>query len=300
MNILKTIKLKLRRFNLLFFIFSILYLPVKLFSIDIYDFGMSLYKENDYYRAISEFERYIFYNKNNRNKKKVNNSYIYIVKSYYYAEQYNSAIKSGKRFANYLKDPYFKNRLTFWLATSYLMNNNYNKALKLYLELTKKNIPEKIDEYSYYRLIWIDILQKKWNSAIKKLNNFEKKYPQSNLKNITSLMKIDIKKGINFSPLSPTVAAILSTILPGAGQVYTKRIGDGIVAFSLIAALTYGTYYYYQNGPQEISISLGVLDIIFYIGNIYTAFGSAHKYNINFNEKLSQDIFNNYFENYDF
>jgi len=37
-----------------------------------------------------------------------------------------------------------------------------------------------------------------------------------------------------------------------------------------------------------------LLDFIFYLGNIYTAYGSAYKYNRNYNEKLKNNLIQDY------
>ncbi len=295
MNILKIKKLRLRNVNLLTLI--ILLLNSNIFAADTYDFAVSLYNKGDYYRAISEFNRYLFFYKKSTKR---NETYLYITKSYYYAEQFHQSIENGKKFLDKIKQNYYSDRLRFWLATSYLRIEDFKNSYDLYNYLKSNSSKKEISEYSYYRLIWIPILQEKWHRSLTILNDFQNNYPKSDLIPITDLMKKDINRGIEFTPLSPTLAAGMSAVIPGLGQIYSKRIGDGIVAFSLIAALSYGVYYYYNNGPKEICYSLSLLDIIFYLGNIYTAFGSAHKYNINFNNNLRQEIFNNYFEDYDF
>lgn len=302
MNILKIIKLKLQEKRevkssfitcLLFFLISL----QLLYSEEIFDFGVSLYNENDYYRAISEFDRYLFYFPKGE---KVNDAYLYIVKSYYFAEQYQHAIQSAENFSGHIKNQEYNNILKFYIATSYLRSEKYDKSRDIYLNLVTEKIPNKIGEYSFYRLAWVDIFQTKWQDAYNKLSEFEQKYGDSKLVYQSKLLKDEVKKGMDFTPLSPTLAAIMSVVIPGAGQVYCKRAGDGIVALLLVGALSYSSYYYYNNGPSEMFYGSLFFNILFYLGNIYTAYGSAHKYNINFQLKLRESIFNNFYEDYNF
>lgn len=287
---------KVKNKVLLLAFFIILFLQ-PLNAKDIFQFGLYLYNQNDYYRAISEFQRYLFYYPKG---KFLNDAYLYIVKSYYFAEQYNQAIESSKKYLNIVNKEDYRNRLYFYLATSYLRSENFKESEKIYQLLMKKKVPEKINEYSFYRLGWIYIFQTRWQKAVQKLEEFERRFPQSNLIQESKLLREELNKGINFKPLSPTLAAIMSAILPGSGQVYCKRIGDGLVAFVLVGILTYSSYYYYNNGPDGMFYGMGFLNILFYLGNIYTAYGSAHKYNRNFNLHLKERIFNSFYEDFEF
>ncbi len=299
---MKRINLKLHaeklKISLALFLCLIIFLFLNNISAkNIFDFGVSLYNESDYYRAISEFYRYLFYFPQG---KKVNDAYLYIVKSYYFAEQYTQSINSAQKFLGFVKDESYKNRLYFYLATSYLRNENFDKSYKIYNILAEKIKPEKINECSFYRLGWVYILQTKWQKAMEKFEEFETKFPESHLVYESQLIRKELENGINFTPLSPTFAGIISAIIPGAGQVYCKRLGDGIVAFLLVGALAYSSYYYYKNGPSEMFYGSLFFNVLFYFGNIYTAYGSAHKYNKNFNLRLKEKLFNNFYEDYEF
>ena len=69
------------------------------------------------------------------------------------------------------------------------------------------------------------------------------------------------------------------SIVPGLGQIYSKRIGDGIVALCMVAVSGYCTYYYYKKDNKFMTITFSILDIFFYSGNLYGAYNSARKYN---------------------
>jgi len=294
-NILKIINFSQALKNKKLILFFLLISKI-IFSANLFDFATFLYNENDYYRAISEFQRFIFYFPND---KKVDEAYLYIVKSYYFGKQYKNVIESSIEYKQKINNQIIKEKLLFYLANGYLFNNNYKESYNLFKEIAQTSVSTNLREISQLRLYWVYIFQMKWKEALNEILNFEKNNTSKKFNTKLELLKKDLEKGINFKGLSPTLAALLSAVLPGAGQVYTKRIGDGLVALTFISIITYGTYYYYKNGPKEISFALGILDLIFYAGNIYTAFSSANKYNKNFNIKLKDELFNNYFEDYD-
>ena len=93
----------------------------------------------------------------------------------------------------------------------------------------------------------------------------------------------------------PGLAAGLSAVLPGAGQLYNGRYRDAAIAFSLNAAFGAATYYSFA---ELESIPLGVLSSLllasFYTGNIYNAFTDARRINARRYETFFTDLKQNH------
>ncbi len=264
-----------------------------LFSKDTYDFAVNLYNEGDYYRAITEFNRYLFYNPKSLKK---DSTLFYIAKSYYYAEQYNQAITELPSLKNKASSKKTEIKLDLILVKSYLYLEKFSFAEKIlnnYKYQKNESLQALKHEYDY-TVIWLNIFQHNWDESFDKINRFISDYPESPLRDEALLLRDDVKEGIGFSTLSPTLAGVLSSIIPGTGQMYCKRWGDGFTALGFISLLTYGVYYYNKNGPDGMMYGFAVLDVIFYLGNIYSAIGSAHKYNRNFNQELKNSAINSY------
>lgn len=82
---------------------------------------------------------------------------------------------------------------------------------------------------------------------------------------------------------SPVVAGLLS-LIPGLGQVYAGRWGDGAYAFSILGTGGVATYYYgHKDESLKFSLAL-VATSVFYAANIYSAIIAAKNYN------LAQDL----------
>ncbi len=91
---------------------------------------------------------------------------------------------------------------------------------------------------------------------------------------------------------SPALAGALS-LLPGAGQAYCQRYQDSLVAFAINAGLIFAAYEAFENDLPVLGSVIGVVELGFYTGNIYSAVSSAHKYNRlqqrNFIDRLKQN-----------
>ncbi|MCG8339235.1 MAG: hypothetical protein MJE63_32405 [Proteobacteria bacterium] len=78
---------------------------------------------------------------------------------------------------------------------------------------------------------------------------------------------------------SPWLAGSLSAIIPGAGSYYTGRYMEGTYAFFLTALFYLATMDAVSNDAKESGAVFGLLTIGFYGGSIYTAVNGAHKLN---------------------
>jgi putative component of membrane protein insertase Oxa1/YidC/SpoIIIJ protein YidD len=85
--------------------------------------------------------------------------------------------------------------------------------------------------------------------------------------------------GRNLPTRSRVLATVFSTLIPGLGQTYSGRLGDGL--FSLMVTSTFGAaayYYYKKDEPLKFSF-LGALALVFWAGNVYGADIAARDYN---------------------
>ena len=89
---------------------------------------------------------------------------------------------------------------------------------------------------------------------------------------------------------SELTAAILSTIIPGAGKIYTKEYSDGIIAFIVTSLMGYIAYTDFKANHKFREWLFTGLTAFFYGGNIYGAAASAQIYNAQINFRLSSDM----------
>lgn len=245
-------------------------------------FADFLYSKAQYYRAITEYERYIFLNPLAKNKDEI--AYK-IGLCYFDGQQYEEAIKY---YYDYLEDydtsPFTVSSLNK-IVEAYFILQNYDHALfelnnyyqavdKDKLKLQAKAFIGKIYFYEY-----------DWDKAFQTWDECEKEFAVDLKKD-----KDYTKQAQNLSHRSPVLAGFFSIIFPGLGQVYNGDYGDafavlivnGVFGYLIYDALKYKNY-------VETGI-FGFLEIGWYSGTVYGAVRGAQKYNLRQKEDFVKSI----------
>lgn len=93
---------------------------------------------------------------------------------------------------------------------------------------------------------------------------------------------------------SPPLAATLSAVIPGSGQLYVGRVRQAALAFALNGIFVLGTLEALQNENYVVGGLLLFLEVGWYGGNIYNASNNAHKYNQrlkqNYRQQMKSDL----------
>ena len=219
-------------------------------------FADYLYKTKQYELAAEEYERVVFLSPNKQNFK------LKLIKSYRLSKNYNFALNK----INY----FYKDSLV------YLPNSFANEYVKLLL-ITKKK-----QNYQLSSLL----LQKKWTNAY----NYTLKNPVVNDNKTNKNLHSLVLKTREVKYRKPFVAAAFSTIIPGAGKIYTKHWKDAIIAFIFVGANSWQAYRGFEKKGVESVYGWVFTGFAtgFYIGNIYGSYKSAKKYN----SKIDDEIYN--------
>jgi hypothetical protein len=78
---------------------------------------------------------------------------------------------------------------------------------------------------------------------------------------------------------SPLFAGALSAVIPGAGQLYVGRPRDAALAFALNGILIAGIVAAFHNDEPVAGAALSIVELAWYSGNVYGAVNAAHKRN---------------------
>lgn len=103
------------------------------------------------------------------------------------------------------------------------------------------------------------------------------------------LMKFYQRK-INLDDKNPTLAAVMSAIIPGLGKIYTENYGDGITALLFTGVLTFLSIDNFNAGHDFRGWLFAGLAGYFYAGNIYGSAVSANVYNDNLRISFDSDL----------
>jgi TolA-binding protein/TM2 domain-containing membrane protein YozV len=85
---------------------------------------------------------------------------------------------------------------------------------------------------------------------------------------------------------SPLLAGILSAIVPGSGHAYAGHYGDGATAFLLNGLFITGAVVAIQQENYAVAGTVGLIGLPFYLGNIYGAANAASKWNLGVRREL--------------
>ena len=241
--------------------------PAKQFA-----FAEALFTEGDYYRAITEYKRFIFYFPKN---KLIEKSAFRIGESYFRAKKWHEAINTFALFTIQYPQSSMSTEALYLKGMAEKQLKRYRDSLSTFQEIIRSKSNDFTDKAIYQSaLIMMD--KEEWQEARKTFLLVPKKSPLSESANImySSLGYID-----DIPQKSPAVAGTLAAILPGAGHLYTERPRDALVAFLLNVAFIVSAVELFHHENYVAGGIVTFFEIGWYTGNIYSAVSSAHKYN---------------------
>lgn len=239
----------------------------------IYKFANVLFESQEFYRAITEYRRFIEYFPDDY---RINEAYVRIAESYFYGERYMETISWSQKMIQATIQPEFLVRARILTGDSYLKLGNYRSAMKNYSAVLKLDeIDRHYLDLSHMKLGLCLLHEEDWEDAsteFAKVNTNSSYFERSQLFSKRALQGRSLKRK------SRSLAGLLS-VIPGLGYVYTGKYQTGIASFVVNGLLIWGTYESFSKGNKGIGFVLGFFGFGFYSGNIYGSINSAAKYN---------------------
>lgn len=99
----------------------------------------------------------------------------------------------------------------------------------------------------------------------------------------------------NRNPKSPVTAAVLSTVIPGAGQFYNERYWDGAIALGVVAGGAYWSHRLFERGDDSWGWTVGVITGLLYLGQIRNSMIDAVRINEKAELEFKQQLVSDYF-----
>ena len=218
-------------------------------------FAEYLYNTNQFEFAAREFERCVFL------KPEDSISSLYLLKVYRKLAEYDKATKlvnSNKMIESdeSIGSEYFK---------LLIQANRFKDAELLISE--KDYLKDKPN----LKLSTI-LLQKDWK--------YGSKFCEENQSKINKSLSDIVKRNSQFKRKSPFLAGLFSTILPGAGKVYSGRWQDGLISFVMTGTSGFvAVRGFSRNSSNALPWVMGTFFVAYYTGNIYGSVQAANKFN---------------------
>jgi tetratricopeptide (TPR) repeat protein len=251
---------------------------------NILSFADHLYEQGDYYRAITEYERFIFSYPQHPLAKKAR---YQIALSYLKGEKYTQALQQFRDLADKYPSDETGRRSLYMLAETYYQKKDYNQASDVFEKFLTSYPDDPQADAARIRKGWCFLRQGNWREAGEE---FQKLPPESPLHAQGAELADESNKYPGIEKKSPYLAGGLSAVLPGAGQLYVGRKTDAAAAFLLNGAFIWGTAESYHKRSYVTAGILLFFETGWYLGNIYNAISSAHKSNRQVEDKFMEDL----------
>ena len=237
-----------------------------------YQFAMEYYNQSQYFKAIAEFERFIYFFPDND---KVDDAWYHIGVAYLNTGRYREAIEPLSQVAEKSIDQNLKTKALFRMSETFVNLEDHGSAINL-LDHVIDTVSNPITkDEAHYRAGWIYLQQNQMEKARQRFGMIDRQNQE--LFRLQELEK-ELSREKLFPERNPRLAGFLS-IIPGAGFAYCERYQDALVAFLLNAGLILAAYESFDSGNEALGGIIAFVSTGFYVGNIYGAVSSAHKYN---------------------
>lgn len=241
-------------------------------------FADYLIKTKQFDLAAIEYERLTFLEPQNDSLK------IALINCYSFNKKYDLAIVRLNSFAdNTLKlDSTFSNLYAFNLLASKKFD-----ASATFINQSNNLLKNKKEFYKGFTYLFLD--------DFKRANEFST--PLLSTNELLQPVVLLSSEGLNAKHKSPALAAILSTIVPGTGKIYTGDWKDAIISIITVGFASFQTYrsFNIKGFEKPRGYIYGTLAAGFYIGNIYGSYKSAQRYNKRSLKKVHEKIENTFY-----
>lgn len=253
---------------------------ITLDSEDQFGFARYCMETGEYYRAIGEFERFIYFFPNHE---QVPEAQYSIGVCYVMGAKYDSA-------RTVLMEVYTKHvelplggKALFLMGETYYRQGALDEAEQYFRKVIYDYDQIELRNAALYRLGWSRMKMDQWQDATRFFLDIDEK---SNLYGQSVRLSTEALKGDELPQKSPTTAGIMATVIPGMGHVYCGRPKDGLVAFLVNGLFIWAAVESFEHDQDVLGGVLTFLEVGWYSGNIYSAVNCAHKYN----RKVKEDF----------
>ena len=259
--------------------------PNHAFSADrILAFAAELMRQKEYYRAITEYRRFLF---NFPHEKRRSMAQFRIGLAFYRGRAYGEALKAFVEVAELYPDLPHGKLARLWQGECRMRQGKFEAAENLFAAASLSLAGEMPGDHAVYRHAWALLYQQQWREARKQFQSI----PFSHSYHETARDIADEIPDITHSARkSPLLAGVLSAALPGSGQFYVGRRGDAWLALMLNTLFVAGIVEAMNQGQPALAGLLGFFEAGWYAGNIFGAVNGAHKYNAHQERRFIQEM----------
>ena len=250
-------------------------------------FADFLYEQGDYLRAVGEYQRYLFYEPQEREE--IN---YRIAVCYRFGGKSAQAIQNFETLLRTYPEGQYTSQIYYQIGATHFLMDRYDQSVR-FLSDALPRITDRQQHAEASQLIGLSyLMQKRWSEAGEVFRGLQGSEIMR-IREKAAVYNIYAENGEQLPRRSPLLAGMLSTIVPGAGRLYTGRLADALNTLFTVGLTGWQAYAgFRRDGLSSVKgWSLGTLCGVFYVGNIYGSVISARVYNRDITDEFLATLF---------
>ena len=242
-----------------------------------------LFDQGAYRAAILEYKRLLFYHPDTS---KVDLVRYRIGLSYY--RQGNQALarqKFEEITQNFPESPLYLHA-QLMLGRTYFDAKNYSTARATFFHVANAETGGKTAAQARYLRGWCYIHEQAWFKAISEFRSVQQLQPDTPLSQVSAQLADMTYANTPLPFKSPRLAQWMSTVLPGAGQIYVGKLKNGLISSAISTAVFYLLVDSIREERYVDAVGICLVGSRFYLGNR----DDARKWTVEHNRRLEVDF----------
>jgi outer membrane protein assembly factor BamD (BamD/ComL family) len=247
-------------------------------------FANALFNDGDYFRAITEYKRFLFLHPTDPRAGRVR---LQVGLSYQRGQQWDDARQTFESIARQHPDPEIRAEAAYLVGETSFQQGRYAQAIADLRPVAERYGHTPVGERARYLLGWSYLRARQWPEASQ---TFESIGTTSPLFPSSRVLADAAREGEHLPRKSPALAGLMSAVIPGTGHFYTGRLRDGTIALLLNGAFLAAGIEAVSAGNEAAAGLLFFFEAAWYSGALYGAVNAAQKYNRDLEERWLQGL----------
>jgi hypothetical protein len=247
-------------------------------------FADALFNDGDYFRAITEYKRFLFLYPTEARAGRV---HLQVGRSYQRGQQWDDARQTFERIAQQHPDAAIRAEAAYLIGETSFQQGRNAQAIADLRPVAERYGQTPVGERARYLLGWSYLRARQWPEASQA---FEAVDTTSPLFPSSRALAEAAREGEQLPRKSPALAGLMSAVIPGTGHFYTGRWRDGAIALLLNGAFLAAGIEAVSAGNEAAAGVLLFFEAAWYSGTIYGAVNAAYKYNRDVEDRWLQGL----------
>jgi TolA-binding protein len=247
-------------------------------------FADALFNDGDYFRAITEYKRFLFLYPTDA---RAGRAQLQVGLSYQRGQQWDDARQTFAHIVEQSPDPAVRAEAAYRIGETSFQQGRYAQAIADLRPVAEHYEQTPVGDRARYLLGWSHLRVRQWPEAsqtFEAINTTSPLFPSSRA------LAEAAREGEQLPRKSPALAGLMSAVIPGTGHFYTGRWRDGTIALLLNGAFLAAGIEAVSAGNEAAAGVLLFFEAAWYSGTIYGAVNAAQKYNRDLEDRWLQGL----------